>query len=195
MSEDLNTPRVIIAGSHSSVGKTTISVGIIDALVKRGYRVQPFKVGPDDIDTSYHALAAGKPSRNLDGWMIPANGLIEIFRHGCKDADIAIIEGVMGLYDGLSGTDETGSTAQIAKTLRCPVILVVDAQKMSRTAAALVLGFKNFDKDLQLSGVILNRVGSRKHADSCREAIEASTGIPVIGASLVTTISRCLKST
>jgi len=178
----MDTPRIVIAGAHSGVGKTTISVGIINALMKRGYRVQPFKVGPDYIDTSYHAAAAEKPSRNLDGWMVPAEGLVEIFQHGCGDADIAIVEGVMGLYDGLSGTDEIGSTAQIAKILRCPVILVLDVQRMSRTAAAFVLGCKNFDKDLQLSGVILNRVASRKHADSCREAIEDSTSIPVIGA-------------
>lgn len=182
MLKHMNTPRIIIAGAHSGVGKTTISVGIMNALMKRGYKVQAFKVGPDYIDTSYHEAATGKPSRNLDGWMVPAKGLVEIFQHGSRDADIAVIEGVMGLYDGLSGADEIGSTAHVAKALRCPVVLILDVRKMARTAAALVLGCKSFDTGLQLSGVILNRVAGRKHAEWCREAIEASTNIPVIGA-------------
>lgn len=178
----MNPPRVLIGGLQSGVGKTTISIGIMSALMRRGFKVQPFKVGPDYIDTSYHRAATRRPSRNLDGWMIPTKGLLEIFQHACRDTDIAVIEGVMGLYDGLSGTDERGSTAQIAKILRCPVILVVDAEKMARTCAAVVLGCKSFDVDLQLSGVILNNIAGRKHAEWCTEAIEASTGIPVIGA-------------
>ncbi len=178
----ISIPRIVIAGAHSGVGKTTVSIGIMSGLKKRGYRVQAFKVGPDYIDTSYHTAATVRPSRNLDGWMVPATGLVEILQHGTRDVDIAVIEGVMGLYDGLSGADEIGSTAHVAKTLSCPVILVLAARKMARTAAAIVLGCKSFDRRLQLSGVILNGVAGRKHAEQCREAIEVSTSIPVIGA-------------
>jgi cobyrinic acid a,c-diamide synthase len=145
-------------------------------------QVQAFKVGPDYIDPSYHALVTGKPCRNLDAWMVSLEGLVEIFERGIKNADIAIIEGVMGLYDGLKGSNETGSTAQIAKLLRCPVILVIDAHGMHRTAAALAFGYKNFDQNVHLAGIVLNRVGSPTHAKWCKEAIETATGIPVVGA-------------
>src|SRR3990170_4267112 len=146
MTREVSIPRILIAGAYSGVGKTTISIGLMGALKEKGLHVQAFKVGPDYIDPSYHTAITGKPCRNLDAWMVSQDGLIEIFKRGTRDADVAVIEGVMGLYDGLSGLDETGSTSQIAKLLCCPVILVIDAYGVARTAAALVLGYKKFDK-------------------------------------------------
>jgi cobyrinic acid a,c-diamide synthase len=177
----MNIPRIVIAGAQSGVGKTTISIGLITALKDAGFRVQAFKVGPDYIDPSYHRVATGRSSENLDSWMVPKDQIIELFTRVAKDADIAIIEGVMGLYDGISGLDETGSTAQIAGILRCPVILVVDAHDVARTAAAIVLGYKKFDANVNIAGVILNRVTGETHAVWCKEAIESSTKIPVVG--------------
>jgi len=181
MTHGVSIPRILIAGAYSGVGKTTISIGLMGALKEKGFQVQAFKVGPDYIDPSYHTAVTGKPCRNLDAWMVSQDGLIEIFERGTRDADVAVIEGVMGLYDGLSGLDETGSTSQIAKFLRCPVILVIDAYGVARTAAALVLGYKNFDKNVHLAGIILNRISSPTHAKWCKEAIETITGIPVVG--------------
>ena len=177
----MNVPRIVIAGAQSGVGKTTISIGLMSALKDAGYKVQGFKVGPDYIDPSYHNVVTGRQSENLDVWMVPPDQIIEVFIRATRDADFAVIEGVMGLYDGLSGLDETGSTAQIAKILRCPVILVIDVHDMARTAAAVALGYKNFDKDVHIAGIILNNVAGQTHAAWCREAIEAIAGIPVIG--------------
>jgi cobyrinic acid a,c-diamide synthase len=177
----MNVPRIVIAGACSGVGKTTISVGLMSALRETGFKVQAFKVGPDYIDPSYHRAVTGRPSGNLDAWMVPQDQIIELFKRATLAVDVAIIEGVMGLYDGLSGLDETGSTAQIAKILRCPVILVIDAYQMARTAAAVALGCKNFDEKVNISGIILNRVGGTAHAMWCKQAIENVTGIPVIG--------------
>jgi cobyrinic acid a,c-diamide synthase len=177
-----NIPRIIIAGAYSGTGKTTVSTALMGILKNRGLHVQAFKVGPDYIDPSYHTLITGKPCRNLDAWMVSLDGLIEIFERGTRNADVAVIEGVMGLYDGFSGLDETGSTSQIAKLLRCPVILVIDVHDMARTAAPLVLGYKNFDQNVHLAGIILNRVGNSTHAKWCKEAIETVTGVPVVGA-------------
>lgn len=177
----MNIPRVIIAGTQSGVGKTTISIGLMGALKDAGYRVQGFKVGPDYIDPSYHNIITNRLSENLDVWLAPKRRIVEIFTSAIEGADFAVIEGVMGLYDGVSGTDETGSTAQIAKLLNCPVILVIDVYHMVRTAAAVVLGFKNFDKRVKIRGVILNNVAGEAHAKWCRDAIEAATGLPVVG--------------
>jgi cobyrinic acid a,c-diamide synthase len=177
----MNVPRIVIAGAQSGVGKTTISIGLMSALRDAGYRVQGFKVGPDYIDPSYHNVVTGRLSENLDVWMVPPDQIVEVFLHATKDADIAVIEGVMGLYDGVSGLDETGSTAQIAKILKCPVILVLEVHNMARTAAAVALGYKNFDKGVNIAGIILNNVAGKTHADWCQEAIETVTGIPVIG--------------
>jgi len=116
----MNVPRIVIAGAQSGVGKTTISIGLMSALRDVGFNVQGFKVGPDYIDPSYHNVVTGRLSENLDVWMVPPDQIVEVFLHATKDADFAVIEGVMGLYDGLSGLDETGSTAQIAKILKCP---------------------------------------------------------------------------
>ncbi len=177
----MNTPRILIAGMHSGVGKTTVSLGLMGAVKELGFRVQGFKVGPDYIDPSYHNVVTGGASENLDSWMIPHDQIIELFNRAASHADIAVIEGVMGLYDGVNGLDESGSTAEIAKILKCPVILVIDSHALARTAGALVLGFKNFDKKVNFAGVIVNRVASQTHALWCKQAIESSTGIKVIG--------------
>jgi cobyrinic acid a,c-diamide synthase len=172
--------RIVIAGTHSGSGKTTITAGLLAALRKKGLIVQPFKVGPDYIDTGYHAVAAGRMSYNLDFWMMPQPNIIQLFIHGMKDIDFGVIEGVMGLYDGVGSTPE-GSTAEIAKLLNAPVLLVVDAGGMSTSAAAQVLGYKTFDRDLRLAGVIVNNVGSEHHYKLVKEAIEAYTGVPALG--------------
>ncbi len=175
------TPRVVIAGTSSGAGKTTVSCGLIGALRGRGLRVQGFKVGPDFIDPSYHALASGRPGRNLDAFLGGPDLVAPLFRHGAQGADIAVVEGVMGLFDGASGRGELASTAHVAKLLRAPVLLVVDAKAMARSAAAIVHGYATFDPGLRLAGVILNRVGSDHHEQLLRDAIEP-LGIPVLGA-------------
>jgi cobyrinic acid a,c-diamide synthase len=175
------TARLIIAGMHSGVGKTTIAAGLIAALRRRRLTVQPFKVGPDYIDAGHHTAAAGRPCRNLDTWMMPPEAVRSLFAHASRDADIAIIEGVMGVFDGASYDDQTGSTTEVAKLLQAPVILVIDASKMARSAAALALGYQSFDPDLPLAGFIVNRVGSDPHGAGVARAIEKSTGLPVLG--------------
>ncbi len=179
----MNNPikAIVIAGATSGVGKTTLTTGIIGALVKRGLKVQPFKAGPDYIDPSYHTQVAGRPSRNLDTWMLPQESVIEIFNHACVDNDIAVVEGVMGLYDGHSGDNETGSTAELAKTLRLPVILVVDASRVARSIAAIALGYKQFDPALKLAGIIFNGIGSESHYQMCRDAVIQATDLAVLG--------------
>src|SRR5947209_8345721 len=133
---------MVIAGTHSGVGKTTIAVGLIAAWRARGLTVQPFKVGPDYIDGSHHALAAGRPCRNLDTWLMPPERMKALFEKAAREADIALIEGVMGLFDGLGYEDDTASTAQLAKLLGVPVVVVIDAAKMARSAAAVALGIE-----------------------------------------------------
>jgi cobyrinic acid a,c-diamide synthase len=172
-------PRVLIAAPSSGSGKTTITAGIMAALSER-YRVQGFKVGPDYIDPGYHTAATGRISRNLDTWMVDQEQVKNIFARAGSDADVCVIEGVMGLFDGYDGLTERGSTAEVAKLLSAPVILVIDAGKMARSAAAIALGFRDFDSDLNVAGVIVNNVGSETHARWVTEAIEA-IGINVIG--------------
>jgi cobyrinic acid a,c-diamide synthase len=174
-------PRIIVAGAQSGVGKTTISVGLMGALKAAGFKVQGFKVGPDYIDPSYHNAVTGRLSENLDVWLAPKEQIVEIFTRAMDGADFAVIEGVMGLYDSVSGTDETGSTAQIAKLLSCPILLVLDVHNTVRSAAALTLGFREFDKDVNIKGVILNNVAGETHARWCRDAIGLTTGLPVVG--------------
>ena len=176
-----NIPRIVISGAASGVGKTTITAGLIAALRERDLRVQPFKCGPDYIDPSYHERAAGRPCRNLDAWMLDDAQVLEGFSRACRDADIAVIEGVMGLFDGSDWHDERASTAQIAKLLGAPVVLVVDIGGAARSAAAVVLGCQHFDSDLALGAVVLNFAGSAGHATGCGEAITAVTGLPVLG--------------
>jgi cobyrinic acid a,c-diamide synthase len=173
---------IIIAAPHSGSGKTTVTLGIMECLKRRGLHVAPFKVGPDFIDPGYHRLVTGRPSVNLDGWMCSADFVVDTFmRHG-KGADISVIEGVMGLFDGISGRQEVGSTAQIAKMIGASVVLVVDARSQARSAAALVKGFAEFDPAVRVAGVIFNNVGSDNHGRILREAVESlGAGVKVVG--------------
>lgn len=172
------TPRILIAGTHSGVGKTTIATGIMAALAQKGLPIQAYKVGPDYIDPSYHTLATGRPSRNLDRWMLREE-LVPIFDRSSQDS-WAVIEGVMGLFDGVSGTKGYGSSADIAKLLDAPVVLIVDAGNLSRSVAAMVHGFCTFDPELRIAGVILNRVKSSAQENLLRDALN-EIQIPVLG--------------
>ncbi|MEV4558927.1 cobyrinate a,c-diamide synthase [Kitasatospora sp. NPDC049285] len=177
-----STPRIVVAAPSSGAGKTTVATGLIAALTARGLRVSPHKVGPDYIDPGYHALASGRPGRNLDAWMSGPERIAPLFAHGAAGADVAVVEGVMGLYDGAAGRGELASTAQVAKLLRAPVVLVVDASSQSRSVAALVHGFASWDPEVRLAGVILNKVASDRHETLLREALEEGSGVPVLGA-------------
>ncbi len=173
--------RIVIAGVSSGVGKTSITTALIADLRSRGLRVQPFKVGPDYIDPSHLAQAAERSCYNLDTWMVSQPRMLDLFTSAAASADISVIEGVMGLYDGHSSTSDIGSTAEVAKLLKAPVILVIDAGAMARSAAAVVLGFQQLDPQVNIVGVIANRVGGEGHANLLREAIEPATGIPLLG--------------
>ena len=159
----MNIPRMVLAGTSSGVGKTTIATGLVAAIKSRGHKVQPFKCGPDYIDPGYLALAAEKSCHNLDSWMLPAESLLEIFVHASAESGMAVVEGVMGLYDGQMASDGAGSTAEVAKILKSPVILVIDVARMSQSAAAIAMGYRHLDTELTIAGVILNRVGSARH--------------------------------
>jgi cobyrinic acid a,c-diamide synthase len=175
--------RVVIAGTSSGVGKTSVACGLIAALRRRGLRVQGFKVGPDYIDPGYHALASGRPGRNLDCFLSGPELIAPLYRHGAEGADVAVVEGVMGLFDGASGSGELASTAQVAKLLGAPVLLVLDASAIARSAAAVVHGYRTFDPALRLAGVIFNRVGSLHHEQLLREAVaELRPPVPTLGA-------------
>jgi cobyrinic acid a,c-diamide synthase len=173
-------PRVVIAGTSSGAGKTTVTCGLIGALRRAGHRVQGFKVGPDFIDPSYHALACGRPGRNLDAFLSGPELIAPLVEHGGAGADIGVIEGVMGLFDGASGKGEFASTAHVAKLLDAPVLLVVNAASMARSVAAIVHGYRSFDPDVHIAGVVLNQVGSERHAQILSDALEP-LGVPVVG--------------
>jgi cobyrinic acid a,c-diamide synthase len=177
-------PRVLIAAPGSDHGKTSVATGLLGALRQRGLAVSPHKVGPDYIDPGYHALAAGRAGRNLDPWMVGEDQIVPMFLHGAFSptrADIAIIEGVMGLFDGATGRGDFASTAHVARLLGAPIVLVVDAAGFSSSAAALLHGFATFDPRVCLGGVIFNKVGSAYHEQLLRDAAGAA-GVPVLGA-------------
>ncbi|XHM91021.1 cobyrinate a,c-diamide synthase [Peterkaempfera sp. SMS 1(5)a] len=178
----MNLPRIVVAAPSSGAGKTTVATGLMAALTARGLAVSPHKVGPDYIDPGYHALATGRPGRNLDAFLCGPQRLAPLLLHGARGADVAVVEGVMGLFDGAAGQGELASTAQVAKVLRAPVVLVVDASAQSRSVAALVHGFASWDPQVRLGGVILNRVASDRHEQLLREALEEGSGVPVLGA-------------
>ncbi len=171
----------LIAGTSSGVGKTTVSLAISAALRGRGLKVQPFKGGPDFLDTGHHTRIAGRAARNLDSWMLSADANRDVLSHASRDSDVLLVEGMMGLFDGKDGQTETGSSGEIAKLLKLPVILVLDAGKTARSIAAVVLGFELFDPELKLAGVILNRVASERHFRMLETAIKSSCKTPVLG--------------
>ncbi|MBT0769358.1 cobyrinate a,c-diamide synthase [Kineosporia sp. J2-2] len=178
------TARIVVAAPASGHGKTSVATGLLAAFAARGLVVSPHKVGPDYIDPGYHALAAGRPGRTLDPWLVGEERLVPLFEHAVSTpvpADLAVIEGVMGLYDGAAGRGEFASTAHVARVLDAPVLLVVDSTAMGRSVAALVKGFAGFDPRIRVGGVILNRVGSDRHEMILREAL-GELGIPVLGA-------------
>jgi len=178
MANSITMPRLVVAGTASGIGKTSVMVGLTRALRERGLKVAVFKCGPDYLDPTYHVRASGNTCHNLDGWMMGRDAVIGTFARACEGADIALIEGVMGLFDGASPTTEEGSTAEIAKWLDAPVMLVVDVSGMARTVAAIARGVAVFDPELRLAAVFCNRVGSRGHLDILRRAL---SDLPVPG--------------
>ena len=175
-----SVPRLVIAAPSSGSGKTTVATGLMAAFAARGLAVSAHKVGPDYIDPGYHALATGRVGRNLDAYLCGPELVGPLFLHGARGCDIAVVEGVMGLYDGAAGEGELASTAHVAKLLRAPVVLVVDASSQSRSVAALVHGFASWDPEVRVGGVILNKVASDRHEELLREALEQA-GVPVLG--------------
>ncbi|EPJ39039.1 putative Cobyrinic acid A,C-diamide synthase [Streptomyces afghaniensis 772] len=175
-----SVPRLVVAAPSSGSGKTTVATGLMAAFAARGLAVSPHKVGPDYIDPGYHALATGRVGRNLDAYLCGPELVGPLFLHGARGCDLAVVEGVMGLYDGAAGEGELASTAHVAKLLRAPVVLVVDASSQSRSVAALVHGFVSWDPEVRVGGVILNKVASDRHEEMLREALE-QTGVPVLG--------------
>ncbi len=174
-------PRVMIAAVGSGCGKTSVATGVMGALVQRGRQVQGFKVGPDFIDPSYHTAVTGRWSRNLDTWMLSFGQVREFFRRAVAGADVAVIEGVMGLFDGLCGENERASSAEVAKLLGCPVVLVLDVRSQARSAVVEFLGCRSFDPALRLAGVILNRYSGERHLEMLQASFREA-GIPVLGA-------------
>ncbi len=173
-------PRVVVAAPASGAGKTTVAVGLMAALRRAGQVVAGFKVGPDYIDPGFHAVATGRPGRNLDPMLSGEELVGPLFEHGSAGADLAVVEGVMGLYDGALGTEGFSSTAHVAKLLKAPVVLVVDASAAGRSVGAVVQGFVAFDTEIRIVGVILNKVGSDRHEAEVRAGV-APTGVPVLG--------------
>ncbi|MBU6423169.1 MAG: cobyrinate a,c-diamide synthase [Chloroflexi bacterium] len=174
--------RIVVAGTASGTGKTTVTAALCAAFRRRGFAVQPFKAGPDYIDPTYHSQASGRVCRNLDSFLLEPAMLRAVFARAAARADLSVVEGVMGLYDGRDGTTETGSTAEIAKLLDAPVIVVLDVAAQARTAAAIALGCVRFDPAVRIAGFVLQRVGGDTHARWATEAIEDATGLPVLGA-------------
>lgn len=177
----MKLPRIVVAGTNSGVGKSTVSLALMAGFQQRGLTTQGFKVGPDYIDGSYHTAITGRTSRNLDSWMLTHDMVQTVFAKAAKDADLSIIEGVMGFYDGKSPSSNEGSTAEMSLLLACPVILVIDASGMARSAAAMVKGYQSLDERVHIAGVIANRVGGEGHYRLIQEAVEDACGVPVVG--------------
>jgi cobyrinic acid a,c-diamide synthase len=173
---------LVIAGTGSGVGKTTVTLGLLEAWRRRGFRVQAFKVGPDFIDPGFHELVTGRPSYTLDGWMCGREHARAVVAHHAADADLAVIEGMMGCFDGVAPEADAGSTAELAKWLGAPVVLVLDVGGQARSLAAVVQGFERFDPDLDVTAVIANRVGGQGHASLVREAIRSACRAAPVGA-------------
>jgi cobyrinic acid a,c-diamide synthase len=178
MAKSISIPRIVVAGAASGIGKTSVMAGLARALRERGLKVAVFKCGPDYLDPTYHVRAARRACHNLDSWMMGREAVLGTFCRACADADIALIEGMMGLFDGASPVSDEGSTAEIAKWLRAPVMLVVDASGIARTLAAIVRGFIEFDPELRIAGVFCNRLGSQGHLELLRETVRQP---PVLG--------------
>ncbi len=178
----MRCPRIIIAGTHSGVGKTSLALALVASFRKRGLRVQTFKVGPDFLDPSYLGLVSGRPCYNLDGWMAGREYVCQLFARTSSDADLAVIEGVMGLFDGADPSTSEGSTAEIARWLDAPVLLVVSAHGISRSIAAVVKGYVNFEPGVKVAGVIANQCGSANHAAWLANSLKASWLPPLVGA-------------
>lgn len=177
----MEIPRILVSGTESGVGKTSLTLGLVMLLRRQGLRVQTFKVGPDYLDPTYLALASGRPCYNLDGWMTGEAYVRELFCRTCQDADIAVVEGVMGLFDGADEGSLTGSTAQVAKWLAAPILLVANVYGMARSLAALVHGFTTFEPDVSIAGVIGNHCGSQGHGQMLAASLRAASLPPLVG--------------
>jgi cobyrinic acid a,c-diamide synthase len=177
----IDVPRLVVAGVTSGVGKTLVSTSIMYYFESKGFQVQPFKIGPDFIDPTYHAAICKRQSYNLDVWMMGQRGVLNKFNRTSSHADIAVIEGVMGVFDGVSGKSGFGSTAHVARILNSPIILVVDASRAGGSIAALVYGFLNFDKRLDVLGIVLNNVASLKHVKTIKEGMRDKIDVPIVG--------------
>jgi len=179
LNKELKVPRLVVAGATSGVGKTSITSAIIYGIKKRGYSVQPFKVGPDYIDPSYLSAISGNDTINLDVWLMGENELVQSFVKNSA-SDVSVIEGVMGYYDGFGGKTNYASTHHVASLLKSPTVLVLDASKVARSIAATALGFAKFHRNSRIVGIILNKIGSKKHENMCRQAL-ANLKIPILG--------------
>lgn len=177
----MKIPRIVIAGTNSGCGKTTVSIGLMAALMKRGFVVQPYKVGPDYIDPMFHTFITGRNSRNLDSWLLNEETVSYLFQRSFTGADIAVIEGVMGLYDGFGGSSIEGSTAHVSGIIKAPVVLLVNGEGMSLSIAALVKGYAEFNRETDVKGVIVNNIRSEAHYTMLKDIIEEHTGIKGIG--------------
>ena len=177
----INIPRILIAGTNSGCGKTTVTAGVLAALVKKGHSVQPYKVGPDYVDPMFHSFVTGRYSRNLDSWMLDEKVVTHLLLKNVSGADIAFVEGVMGLYDGYGGYSTTGSSAHVSGIIKAPIILVVNGEGASLSISAIIRGFIDFDNDVDIKGVIINNIKSESHYLMLKETIEEHTGVMVVG--------------